>query len=101
MLWYDERAVVNADRSSRVRKPSARRVTPDVVLTTDSSGLRSWPSPAGFHEAALPSSETAMNALAIPAARAPEPLRVNTMFWAAALAPASRADTSSAPRPAR
>ena len=33
-----------------------------VLWTSENSGLRSWESPAGFQEAAVPSSETAMKA---------------------------------------
>src|SRR5262245_28239979 len=78
-------AVENEARSSRVRKPAAVVLSPIVVVTTESSGLRSCARPLGFHEAAVPSSDTAMKAFAMPAARAPEPGRLkNTPTWAEA-----------------
>src|SRR6266446_9275435 len=63
--------------------PDTWRPWPFTSYTRESSGLRSWARPAGFQEAAVPSSETATKALAIPAARAPEPARLReTPSWA-------------------
>jgi hypothetical protein len=61
-------------------------LAPRLLATSENSGLRSWPRPAGFHDAAVPSSESATNAFAMPAARAPEPIRVSTVFCAEACA---------------
>ena len=64
----------------------------------ENSGLRSWESPAGFQDAAVPSSETAMKALPIPAARAPEPGRLSEMSCpTAAVAVVTSAAASTAP----
>ena len=76
--------VVKAADSSRVRYPSKERSRWPVVWTRENSGLRSWDRPAGFQDAAVPSSETAMNALPIPAARAPDPGRLSEMSCATA-----------------
>ena len=65
------------------------------MLTTENSGLRSCARPLGFQDAAVPSSEMAMKALAMPAARAPEPVRLKaTPTWAVAEAAAPSASVS-------
>ena len=43
-----------------------------IAYTNENSGWRSWARPAGFQEAAVPSSDTATKASAMPAARAPD-----------------------------
>ena len=92
--------VVKAADSSRVRYPSKVMSRRLVVWTRENSGLRSWESPAGFHDAAVPSSETAMKALPIPAARAPDPGRLSEMSCpTAVVAVVTSATARAAPGP--
>ena len=82
----------------RLRLPGSFLRRSIALLTSDSSGSRSCARPAGFQEAAVPSSETATKAFAMPAARAPEPARLRDTPWACASAAKASVSSSAAGR---